>query len=260
VIFFLLACAINLSELRSARVLDRGESQLTRGNDVVVPIAGVRQTIRSGVDLAEGLSDDEELSAAEEDTLLSGVTSVALTSPGYGTWLEYSRGLGRDVDASVRIGNGIYGLGARYGLDREPWFANVGLRTAYNTGGTWSGLLDTFNGFVKVSELKRADITLIAQGGVEMGEWVRAWAGVKHMWSPYSLEVNASAIDRGVDTATGTLHYSGGFLGGGVGFRWVHLVGELSVIRARGEVDIFGDVHDLSGLILAPSWGLQGTF
>ena len=102
-------CAMNLAELRTARVLRPGEMQGTQGNNIVIPTSSVVESwnaaqIIADQDRAGMLSEEEALD------LVGGATAIALSSPGYGTFLEYAVGLPRRFELSARFGNGIYGL------------------------------------------------------------------------------------------------------------------------------------------------------
>ena len=254
----LAGCAMNLAELRSARVLRGGEMQVTSGNNVVVPTSGVAESWRTAVILSE--ANDQDLTDEEALDLVGGATAIAISSPGYGTYLEYALGLGRGFDFSARIGNGIYGVGFRKGIDRHPWHANIGVRAAYNGGGSWLSYANKLNSLVDVGKVRRVDLSVTAMAGREWQEWGRFWIGAKAVYSPYSLDIDATAVGLGETSTSSSLKYAGGFVGGGLGFRYVHFMVELSVLYASGELDVFGREYSMKGLVLAPSWGFQLTF
>ncbi len=251
---------MNMAELRSARVLRGGEMQVVRGNTVVVPLQAVGQLIDETETLITSADDGAALSAEEGSTLVSGTAALGLMSPGYGTYLEYAFGLGHRWDSSLRIGNGIQAVGLRRGWDHHPWYAAAGLRVGRNTGSAWFGTVDNVNRIVRVSDMRRFDIDGVLQAGVELGEWGRAWGGAKGIYSPYRIEIDADALGWGTASDQQRMRFWGGFIGGSVGFRWLHVAAELTVMRALGEVSLFGETHDLSGVVIAPSWGLQATY
>ncbi|HJN77725.1 MAG TPA: hypothetical protein QGF58_27640 [Myxococcota bacterium] len=205
-----LGCAINLAEMRSARVLRGGEVHVSQINSVVVPTAGVREAIDPARTLIDELEEDDSLSTEEREVLVGGLSAIALTGPGYGS------------------------------------------------GGAWFSVLDWANKAVRVSKLRRLDTTASVTVGREFDEWGRLWWGAKTQVSPYVFELDGSDLGIGQERSTGTMTCAGGFVGGAIGWRWVHFGAELTVLHARGSVDAFGSEHDLSGLILAPHWGLQG--
>ena len=106
----------------------------------------------------------------------------------------------------------------------------------------------------------RFDGQLFGQIGTEWGEWGKLWFGAKGMVSPLKVRVDARRVNGGVDTVHATMWHGGGFVGGALGFRWIHFVVELTVLGASGNANVFGRDYDLSGLVVAPSWGLMGTF
>ncbi len=253
-------CAMNLAELRSARVLRPGEMQVTQGNNVVVPTSSVGESWKAAQIISDAEADAGLLSEEEALDLVGGATAIALSSPGYGTFAEYALGLPRRFEFSARFGNGIYGVGLRKGVSRDQWHANVGIRAAYNGGGSWISYANTLNSWVDVGKVRRLDLSATAMVGREWEEWGKLWLGAKAMVSPYTLDIDASAVGLGETSTSSSMRYVGGFIGGGLGFRYVHFTVELSVLYASGELAVFDREYSLRGLVLAPSWGFQATF
>jgi hypothetical protein len=250
---------MNLAELRTARVLRPGEMQVTQGNNIVIPTSSVVESwnaaqIIADQDRAGMLSEEEALD------LVGGATAIALSSPGYGTFLEYAVGLPRRFELSARFGNGIYGLGVRRGVSKDQWHANLGIRAAYNGGGSWVSYANTLNSYIDVGKVRRVDLSATAMVGREWEEWGKIWLGAKAMVSPYTLDIDASAVGLGETSTSSSMRYVGGFVGGGLGFRYVHFTVELSVLYASGDLEVFDRDYSLRGLVLAPSWGFQATF
>ncbi len=257
-----LGCAMNLAEMRSARVLEGGEWQLTQVNSVVVPSAAVARSIDPARELLGELGEDDELSAQEREVVLGGLTAVALSSPGYGTYLDAAVGLGHGFDLSARVGNGSYSVQARRSLlppRKHPWHLSAGLRVGYSSGGAWLGVLDLANTALSVSSLRRLDLSAHAAAGRDFGEWGKLWWGPRLQASPYRMQLDASRIGLDPQTSTGTLGWAGGFVGGGIGWRWVHFCGELTVLGAWGRTQAYGSEYSVSGVVLAPHWGVQVT-
>lgn len=254
-------CAMNVSEARSARVLRGGEIQVSEVNNVVVPTRAVSQFVKNvqpSIDAAKAGSVTDE----QRDKLVGAATAIALTGPGFGAHTDIGVGLGYRYDVQARLGNGIYALSLRRGFDLGTWHAAIGTRAAYNSGSVFLDIdyLDDVVEYVKVSETKRFDGQLFGQVGKEWGEWGKLWFGAKGMWSPLKVRVDASKVNGGVDTVHTTLWHGGGFVGGALGYRWIHFVAEVTVLGASGKATVFGREYDLSGVVVAPSWGLMGTF
>jgi len=254
-----LGCAVNVSEARSARVLRGGEIQVSEINNVVVPTRAVSHFV-SNVEASVDAANEGAVTDEERDKLVGAATAIALTGPGFGVHADIGVGLGYRYDAQARIGNGIYALSLRRGFDLGSWHAAVGTRAAYNSGHAFIEYLDDVVDYIKVTDTVRFDGQLFGQIGTEWGEWGKLWFGAKGMVSPLKVRVDARRLNGGVDTVRTTLWHGGGFIGGAVGFRWIHFVVELTVLGASGEATVFGRNYDLSGLVVAPSWGLMGTF
>ncbi|HVY26659.1 MAG TPA: hypothetical protein VHB79_08895 [Polyangiaceae bacterium] len=254
-----LGCAVNVSEARSARVLRGGEIQVSEVNNVVVPTRAVSHfvsNVQPSIDAAKNGSVTDE----ERDKLVGAATAIALTGPGFGVHTDIGVGLGYRYDLQARLGNGIYALSLRRGFDLGTWQAAIGTRAAYNSGAAFLEYLDDVAEIIEVSDMKRFDGQLFAQVGKEWGEWGKLWFGAKGIWSPLKVQVDARKVNGGVDTVHTTLWQGGGFVGGALGYRWIHFVAELTVLGASGKATVFGRDYDLSGVVVAPSWGLMGTF
>ena len=45
-----------------------------------------------------------------------------------------------------------------------------------------------------------------------------------------------------------------------MGYRYVHVAGEILVARTMGDLELFDKTHDLTGWVISPSWGFQVTW
>ena len=252
-------CAMNVSETRPARVLRGGEIQLAEMNDVVIPTRAVGGLIDGARDAANSAEDG--LTPEERRTLIGAATAISLTGPGYGAHIDMAAGLGYRFDLQARIGNGIYGLSLRRGFPlSEKWNLALGVRGAYNSGQTFVEYADYVTEWVKLSETRRFDGQLFVQAGPEWGEWGRLWFGAKGMWSPLVTDIDATRIGGTRERVEATVYHAGGFAGAAIGFRWIFFVVELNVLASYGKFRAFDEDFDLSGYVIAPSWGFMGTF
>jgi hypothetical protein len=253
-------CAMNVSEVRSARVLRGGEIQVSEVNNIVLPSRAIENSLEPAKSAASA-AGSRELTAEERRALVGAATSVALTGPGYGVHSDVAVGLGYRYDAQLRVGNGIYGLSLRRGFDLgRRYHAALGMRGAYNSGSMFVEYVGEVTDVVQVSKIHRFDGQLFAQLGAEFGEWGKLWLGAKGMVSPLAARIDARSVGVGTDKLNTTLWHYGGFVGGAIGYRWLYLVGEVTVLGASGSVKAFGDRYDMSGVVVAPSWGLMGVF
>jgi len=251
---------MNVSETRSARVLRGGEIQIAEVNDVVVPTRAVTGSIDSARRAASA-AGDRTLTDQERRDLTGGAAAIALSGPGYGAHIDMAVGLGYRYDVQARIGNGVYALSLRRGFDLgRRWFVAVGTRAAYNTGEAFLAYADDIFDWVRFSETRRLDGQLFGQIGAEFGEWGKLWFGAKGMVSPLETDIDTTRIGGDREHVATTLYHAGGFVGGALGFRWIHVVAELSILGATGRVRAFDQDYDLSGVVIAPSWGFMGQF
>ncbi len=255
-------CALNLVEARPAKTLPDGDWQVTYAQTLVAPTRVVTDVIGPSRDLVKAAKDGDDLNAEEKQQLIGAALAISLSGPGFGTHIDVARGLPYGFEVGGRLGNGIYALGARKGFSLgDDWETALGVRAAYNSGASPVPYFDDINGFVEVSALKRYDVSGTFLMGKEWADIFRIWFGAKAMQSFISGKIDATAIDLGEEDLSGeTMLYYGGLFGMGLGYKWVHLFAELSVMRADGGVEIFGEEHDLSGMVFTPAWGVQVTF
>ena len=262
----LASCAGNLSEAQPARVLQEGTFSINHIHNVIAPAQSVREVIRAGEVIAEAPREDDLLLPQDRENLIGSAVALGLMSPGYSTHLEFGLGLGENLDAQVRLGTGVYAASLRRGFTYGRWHGNLGVRGSYSNGSLLP-YLDTINSLMKISDLKRYDTQLFVQTGREWGHWARLWMGVKGIHSAYEGFVRShQSLEDNLDTRVdekleGALHLYGGFVGAALGYRWLFVVAELNVLYSDAPLVTIADAsHDVSGWVVAPSWGLRGVF
>ncbi|MED5464849.1 MAG: hypothetical protein VX699_09365 [Myxococcota bacterium] len=262
----LTSCAGNLSEAQPARVLQEGAFSVNHIHNVIAPAQSVQEAIRAGEAIARAPREGELLPAQERENLIGSAVALGLMSPGYSSHLEFGLGLGEDLDAQVRLGTGVYAASLRRGFAYGRWHGNLGVRGSYSNGSLLP-YVDTINSLIKLSELQRYDTQLFVQGGREWGQWARLWMGVKGIHSAYEGFVRShQSLEDKLDTQVdekldGALHLYGGFVGAALGYRWLFVVAELNVLYSDAPAVTIADAsHNVSGWVMAPSWGLRGVF
>jgi hypothetical protein len=254
-------CAVNFAEMRGAHVLGKGESQVTQANIIVAPTAAIRETIDPARVLVENAPRDESFSKEEISSLVGASAAISLTSPGYGTYIEYARGVGHGLEFTLRSGNGIHAIGGRVQTwETEHWASSLGARVGYNSGGTWIPYVSVLERFVPIGEVKRMDASLNYAIGRKLKEWGRLWAGGKWTASPYKITLYPKTLGLEEESTSGRITYGGIYLGAGVGYKVVHFNVELSLLKSYGSVDLYGETYSLNSFVLAPAWGFQVTF
>lgn len=255
----LAGCAMNISEARPARTLGGGEFQVSAVNNIILPV----QVVERAINVVDEVTDDTELTEAEQRTIINGVVASALSSPGFAPHMDIAVGLGYGLDTQLRIGSGIYGASLRRGFRLAGWDTSIGARAAYNSGSSVVPYLDDLNKFAKVADMKRFDGQAFALVGTEFGEWAKLWLGAKWLGSWFKASLDPGLLDEAAeeDLFSGNIMYYGGLLGGAIGYRWIHLVVEVGLYGTWSPgFTVLNYRVKPSGLLVAPSWGLQGTF
>jgi hypothetical protein len=123
--------------------------------------------------------------------------------------------------------------------------------------------------YVQLGDFSRWDMEIPAYFSIEWGEILKFWVAPKYVYSRttfdeklVNLSDTASSItnyDVSLPSAVNT-HFFGASVGFGAGYRWVHLMLELTAGYTYCRPTIFGQQRNLGGLTLYPAIGLDLKF
>jgi hypothetical protein len=91
-----------------------------------------------------------------------------------------------------------------------------------------------------------------------VGRVARLWFGLRG-WSARCHRHRRHAHRRLWERVEATI-FPRRSVGAAIGYRWIFFVVELNVLLAYGHVRAFDENYDLSGYVIAPSYGVMGTF
>ena len=271
-------CAPMLSTQRPAEVLEQGDVHLGLGLGVNVPISALARAYDGAQSAATAVASGEELGQQQiEDTLEASL--LLATNSLLPTWdLQAAYGLwsGR-AELDVRFTHSALRLGARFQvLDRAQAGVDLTLGAGFTTYQSVQGLgvLELVD--MASSELWSVDLPVLFGWG---GEFGHLWVGSKVVWSRQAFELRVDTGRLPLDATSGTSPrelaslegdsvYVGGVIGGCLGYRYVWVSAELTVMRVVGstsyhlgtdDMQLSGEL-DTGGWVVVPGVGLMSRF
>jgi hypothetical protein len=123
--------------------------------------------------------------------------------------------------------------------------------------------------YVQLGEFSRWDFEAPLLASIRFGEVLRLYGGLRYVFSTTSLDAKlidyslqgstVSGMDLGLPPTVQT-HYLGGTAGAAVGYRWVHLMAELSAGYTICNPILFGQRRRLGGPTVYPAVGIGVNF
>jgi len=227
----------------------------------VGPISDLIDTVEASDARVEG---GGSLSRADSERLYDAVAGVILAPPGASPEAQARVGLGRGVDVGIRTTFGDFRVDGRYQLlrseSRAPFDLSVGL------GLSWGGFsypVSSVSGVLDIEDYRRLAVEIPVLAGWS-GRFGAFWFGPKVLANSYRTAI---AVRTGSDTVEalrleGATLYAGGQIGGMIGYRWIFLAAELTVMGMTGGAEInvgngaYRSNPSFGGLVVAPTVGV----
>jgi hypothetical protein len=250
----LVACSTAISTMQPVQALPKGGLQFGTGAAVNVAPGPIVDAFQAGKVIAEkGVAD---INAQEEQDFLTAGLAIALNPPGIINEYSFRYGLGRGTELGLRYTiNEVIAESKWQFLDNpEPkrWDAALHLSVGHHIfGGTVFDVLDQF----KLADFSRNDISAAVMVGKKPNEYVEFWLGPKYVAGFYSVDGLFETTGTAANSK-GAMQYFGGAAGIGLGWKYIYLIGELTVMDLIFKADILGQERDLGGLVVFPSVGL----
>lgn len=263
----LVGCAIPMSTLHTGMSTPKGAVEADLAVGVSVDSAFVSGTAKAGGLIAEKVDtawqNAEPVRVNDQDLALLSRAAMAwvLVPPVPVTEARARVGLGRGLELGLMGSTGGWGGHAKLQLlglrPDQPFDLAVALqvqRLSYDLP------IPAPVGLVlDLGELSRTDLVVPVIASAELGELGFLYGGA----SARLALLDASLIEFVTDEVGLPVHVSGplwgvgGVIGGGVGFRYVYLVGELNIAGWRTDPALFGKPTPLAGLSVTPVLSLR---
>lgn len=270
-------CATSLSTRQAARTLDPGRFSADAAVGVGLPVGTIAQVGGVGVQQAQKLlaavSAQTPYAVTEQDKqdLISAAVALLVNPPSVGWEGGVRAGVLENLDVGLR-----YSVNALRGDVKYRFFQDVKPESRLDVAAGLAVSRYLFSNpafevleFIHLGEFSRWDIEVPVYVSREWGEWVRAYAAAKYIYSRTELDENLVATAEQATYLTGIdfqlsdvvhTHFVGATAGLKVGYRWVYLVAEVTGGYALGSVRVLGAERSLAGLVLFPSLGVDVQF
>ncbi|HEY0706471.1 MAG TPA: hypothetical protein VGG33_06735, partial [Polyangia bacterium] len=262
-------CASALSSFQPAHVGPKGQVRAEVGSDVAIPTA----TIASSLDAAKTLASaarTRELSEAEKTELFKAGLNLALNAPSLVNHVGITYNPADQWEVGLRYAGSAWRLGGRRQLltqttDGTDLSVGVGVSRA-----TYEFPISDIIDVVRLNDFERWNIDVPITAGWQ-GPAHRIWLGPRlaYMHHSASMTIQVPGDPTGVaedDVASseGDGFFVGALAGAAVGYRWLFVAAELSIVRLLGdaELNVFGRTTsaDTSSWIITPGLALMGEF
>jgi hypothetical protein len=260
------SCATSVSGFQPAHVAPKGHAQAEVSLEIVVPTGTLSSAIDAGKTLAATLAPNSpSLTSAQQRQLVDAGAALALNPPGAVNHLGLSYTPVARLEASLRYSSGAWRLGARYQFLEQD---RSGVDLSAGVGGQRQVVdfpVGDVIGILDVKEFTRWSVDVPMLVG-RHGRWYRCWAGPRFIWSQYSGAITLAPPNQAAETASvdGQSVHVGGLAGAALGYRWVFVGFELTVVKlistAHVKLPDNQSDADLGGWVIAPTFGLMGEF
>jgi hypothetical protein len=267
------ACTTSLTQGQTARAMKPGHAEVSLSSSFPISSRFVSEVgdvaKASAARLREAETADRPLTEREQREALEAGVALVLFHPAVVTELSGRVGVFDNFDLGLKYAGTLVKADAKYQFASQE---NGGPDLAFAIGGTRhlgygaSVLEPAYDllAFVRLGDYSRHDLELSFLASGEWEEIISLYGGVRYMASFIAIDADI----QNVETATGvphsslssTFHYAGGSGGIRVGYKYVFLTAELTVMGVIAEPVIFGERRDLGGIIVSPSLGLLARF
>jgi hypothetical protein len=257
-------CAGSLSTAQPAHVPDQGHVQAELGADVAIPTG----TIGKAIDAAEALeaaAEQRALTDAEKRSILEGGVNLAVNPPA----LIPHAGVAYAPFELWEVGIRFAASGWRLGIRRQLLtHADHGLDLTIGVGlgrAAFEPPVDNVLGTLEVDDFVRWNFDLpIALG--RHGDWYRWWTGPRLIYASMSQSITLSLPGEASEVAgvSGNALYIGGHAGAALGYRWIFIGPELTLVQLFGDAELraLGETTevDIDSFVIYPSLHVMGEF
>ena len=255
------ACSTALSTMQPADTLPQGGWHVGAGMNVDIPASRIIDAIDTAKDLGDRYADDPNYVPTEEEKQqgYDAAIGLALNQPGVTTDLMLRYGIADRFDAGLRwttTGIHLDGKFQFLAQDIHGWDGAISVGVGRHA---FEGLLFDILEYLQVDDFSRYDVAVPLIFGKRLQEWGRFWGGLKYDIAFVSIDAKLQNVDETLQVDD-KVHYFGGFAGFGLGYRWVHLFAELTVMNMWASPVILGRERDIGGIIVVPSGGIMGRW
>jgi hypothetical protein len=277
----LMRCATTLSSMQTAVPVEPGHVQVEGAYGFNVPIGptviaitqGVKQT-RNAIEAANS-HQQYVLSDEDKQQLLTAGIALAVMPPGPSYEVMVRTGILRDWDAGIKYStNGSLKLDTKFRLlhverlgDDSLMAPKFDFAIGFGGGKTFlqSPFIDALE-YVQMGDFSRYDLEVPVYASVTWGEILKLWVVPKYVYNHTSFDERLVQVSQGVGAVIGqdvslpeevNTHFAGASVGIGAGYRWVHVMLELTAGYTWCRPYVLGQYRELGGVTLYPAIGVE---
>jgi hypothetical protein len=274
--FLIWGCATSATTLQSARTLEQGEVQITVAGSVPVSTLAARKTIESAKSVVNRLKDAKDAAEppTEEEIRLAVETSTAyvLFTPSVYPEALVRVGIVERFDAGLKLSYSLVKVEAKgQFLELDNGLAGsafIGYGYHFGVGPSIASKIYDIFDYLGMVDYSRHDLDLGVLFGFERGEWLSFYGGPRYLLSFTNVSFKLKgfeSIELGdleddafeVDTP---IHHVGAVVGVMLGYKYVFVNLELTLLYAIFKPSVLDETIDLSGMLITPAFGLTARF
>jgi hypothetical protein len=259
--------------MQPAHVAPKHHAQAEFGMDVSIPTGTISDAIDAAITLGQIANEKtRKLTDAEVETIYRGASGFVLNPPSATPHVGVAFTVVNNLEISLRYATSSLRLGGRYQFltkEKHKVDASVGLGLGYFVLGLPLG--DVLK-VIELEDFTRFQLDVPIVFGTR-GSWYRLWGGPRFLYTRFGTSLKLAipeipGITEGrfeLASFGGNGFYAGGQAGVAVGYKYVFLAFELTVVRLmmNGNLKIFQRPvanFDLGSTIVYPAIGLIGEF
>lgn len=274
-------CATTLSTMQTAVPVEPRHVQINGGYGLYLPLGPAADAVMQGAKQAAkavaAAKNDEQYQLSEEDqqALLTAGIGLAAMPPGFAYEISLRTGVVDNLDVGLKYStSGSLKADAKYrffhqGPSGEPGVMSPSYDLAIGLGASkyfFESPVITVLEYVQLGDFSRWDVEVPAIFSIEWGQILKFWVAPKYVFSHTSFDEELVGISEEATRRSGyqlglpgsvSTHFIGSSVGFGAGYRWVHVMFELTAGYTYCRPVIFGHQRNLGGLTLYPAIGLQ---
>lgn len=260
-------CAPALSTMTPAETTPARHVRGSVGIGVSVPTGTLGTLFGDAEDLAHRAVAREMLTDAQKRTLISDTAAILFNPPSVSFEVQGRYGISRRFDVGFRFATGALRLDGRF-LALPPDNGRIGISVGIGLGyyALEIPVPSPLDEIIEIDDFTRYEIDLPLLAGWTW-RFGHLWFGPKLVYTHYSTAMRATfPFDSSMLSADvgGSSFYYGAQIGGAVGYRYVWLAAELSLMGVTGSATLegFGEKLDVSfgDFVLYPAVALLVQF
>jgi hypothetical protein len=274
-------CATTLSSMQTAVPVEPGHVQVTGGYGIFLPLGplgiAAGEAVHQLANSIDAAKNGTKYMLTEDDKqhLITAGVGIGAMPPGPAYELSVRTGITYDWDAGVKWSStGSLKLDSkirlghfeRKGGARGLFSPSFDIAIGFGGGKTLivNPVIDALQ-FVRMGNFDRWDVEVPVYLSLTWGEFLRFWVVPKYVFSHTTMDANLVQSSMDVSGIIGDVsvpesvdtQFFGASIGFGAGYKWVHLMLELTMGYTYCRPEVLGQVRDLGGPTLYPAIGLE---